>query len=305
MWTGAVSIVVAMLLALLSGVPAQAAECRGETLDIAGVHRTYRLVAPAASGPVPLVVALHGNQQSGCDLARYTRWEEVARANGFAIVFPDAIDRRWALLPPAVLNDIAFVSALVDKLVTDGVADPARVYVTGLSGGGVTTYLLVCLRADLFAAAAPAIAGVIEPALRACAPSRPVPLLIMNGTADPVIPYNGGHGRGPTANIDLVAAERNVRHWRRINGCAPAGGTETRLPDLDSTDKSTVTVLAAPCPPGRDVVLYRIQGGGHQFPRRPGNTGGVVEQWLGPQNRDIDGAAETWSFFSRFVHDHH
>ena len=152
------------------------------------------------------------------------------------------------------------------------------------------TYRLLCTRPDLFAAGAAVIAAMTETTLAACQPSRPVPVLIMNGTADKLVSYDR-QVRGYIGTNDTAA------FWRSINDCQETS-EQHPLPDLDTSDKSTVTRIAYGCPAGRDVVVYRVDGGGHQMPSRSGI--GILEVLIGPRNRDIEGTEEIWAFLSRF-----
>jgi polyhydroxybutyrate depolymerase len=296
------------LAALLIGWLAQA---RAETIDINGTTRTFIAQLPAKQ-PAPLVVVLHGNTQTGTDMAARTSWPSVAKREQFAVVFPDGLNRSWAdlrpedkrggRLPPEGTDDVAFIVKLIGKYVTSGIVDPRRVYVTGLSNGGAMTNTLVCERADLFAAAASVIMNLTDETAEACHPSRPMPMLIMNGTADPLIPYEGGRGSSYFAADGFWSTEKTVAFWRQLNGCEADDGATTDLPDKNLTDQSTVTRISSRCPTGHDVVLYRVNGGGHRMPglspdaRFPRIATGL----LGPRNGDIDGAETIWTFFSQF-----
>ena len=161
---------------------------------------------------------------------------------------------------------------------------------------------LVCKRTDLFAAAASVIMNLTDQSAGQCRPSRPVPMLMMNGTADPLVPYLGGRGTSRFAVSGFWSTERTLAFWRRVNGCEEQDATAADLDDRDTTDHSTVTQISSNCPHGRDVVLYRINDGGH---RMPGNSPDVrlprmVNYFLGPQNHDIDGAETIWAFFRKF-----
>ena len=101
---------------------------------------------------------------------------------------------RIGRIPPEGTDDIAFLSALIEKLIADGVADARRIYVTGLSNGGAMTMSMLCARANLFAAAAAVIMNLTDGLASSCRPARPVPILVMNGTDDPLVPFNGGKG---------------------------------------------------------------------------------------------------------------
>jgi polyhydroxybutyrate depolymerase len=164
------------------------------------------------------------------------------------------------------------------------------------------TMTLVCARADLFAAAASVIINLTDDLANACHPSRPVPMLMMNGTADPLVPYLGGRGASRFAVNGFWSTERTLAFWRRVNGCEQQDAAATDLEDRDTTDHSTVTQVSSNCPHARDVVLYRINDGGH---RMPGNFPDahfprVANYLLGAQNHDIDGAETIWAFFKRF-----
>jgi polyhydroxybutyrate depolymerase len=273
-----------------------------------GVKRSYTAIVPAST-PAPLVLVLHGNTQQGEDMRTRTSWPEVAKREGFAAVFPDGLNRGWADLrgdadragrpPPAGTDDAAFLTALIGKFVHEGVADPKRIYVTGVSNGGYMTLTLACTHAELFAAAASVIASFTETMMASCKPSRPVPILMMNGTADPLIAYDGGRGTSRYAVPNVVSTTATIAFWRKTNGCAAADGRSTKLPDKDRGDASTVTRIDSDCPDGRDVVLYRVDGGGHRMPGSfpDARFVRVVDALLGPQNHDIDGAETIWAFF--------
>ena len=90
--------------------------------------------------------------------------------------------------------------------------------------------------------------------------------------------------------------------WRRINGCDASDGTSVDLDDRDTADQTTVTRITSRCPQGRDVVLYRVNNGGHRMPASLPDTrfSRLVNLMFGPQNHDIDGAEAIWTFFKRF-----
>jgi polyhydroxybutyrate depolymerase len=282
-----------------------------ETIAVDGVARSFSAEFPDTR-PAPLVIVLHGNTQTGADMAARTSWPQVARREHFGVVFPDGLNRAWADLrpdanralraPPKGTDDVAFIVKLIEKYIADGSADPKRIYVTGVSNGGAMTMMLVCVRADLFAAAASVIINFTDDLANACHPSRPVPMLMMNGTADPLVPYLGGRGTSRFAVSGFWSTERTLAFWRRVNGCEEQDATAADLDDRDTTDHSTVTQISSNCPHGRDVVLYRINDGGH---RMPGNSPDarlprMVNYFLGPQNHDIDGAETIWAFFRKF-----
>lgn len=299
----------AVVLACLIATNASA-----ESLDVGGVRRTYELQKPVAR-PAPLVIVLHGNTQEGRAMRERTSWPDVARREQFAVVFPDGLNHAWADMrsaderaaggPPPGTDDVAFIVELTQKLILDGVADPKRIYITGVSNGGAMTLTLACQRPDLFAGAASVIMGMTESMTDRCRPSRHIPMLLMNGTADPLVAYDGGRGRGRVAVSSLLSTPDTLQFWRRANGCEPGDAREVDLPDIDRFDQTTVTRIDSHCPAGTDAVLYRVNGGGHRMPGYVADVRmkRIVDRVLGPQNHDIDGAQTIWDFFRRFSKD--
>lgn len=299
-------LVVFGLATMFSGHPA-----RGDVIDVKGVTRTYVAQLPARK-PAPLVIVLHGKTQRGADMIARTAWPQVAKRQGFAVVFPDGLNHAWADArtkagpalrgPPPGTDDVAFIAKLVEKLVANGTADPKRVYVAGISNGGAMAMTLACARADLFAAAASVIMNLTDEAAVTCHPSRPLPMLLMNGTADPLVPYEGGRGSSYFAVDGFWSTEDTLAFWRKLNGCEIDDAEVTDLPDRARADQSTVTRIASRCSSGHDVVLYRVNGGGHRMPgfSPDARFPKIAARLLGPQNSDIDGAETIWSFFSQF-----
>jgi polyhydroxybutyrate depolymerase len=214
-------------LALSLAVMLGAAAAGAETIDVGGAARSYLTQFPEAK-PAPLVIVLHGNTQTGADMRTRTSWSLVANRERFGVIYPDGLNRAWADLrpdsrragrpPPAGTDDVAFIVALIEKHVADGSIDPKRVYITGLSNGGAMTMTLVCARSELFAAAASVIMNLTDESAAACHPSQPVPVLLMNGTADPLIPFEGGKGASHYAVDGFWSTQATLAFWRRVNG---------------------------------------------------------------------------------------
>ena len=120
--------------------------------------------------------------------------------------------------------------------------------------------------------------------MRSCAEAsrRPIPLLVMHGTADPIVPFDSGELEG------------NVQYWIRRNGCTLTP-VVTRLPDVDSTDGARTRVESyGNCKDGADVALYVIEGGGHHWP-----GGDQPLRGMGNFSRDFDAGVVIWDFFKQ------
>ena len=299
-------------LAVVVAIVCCAGPALSDTIGVDGITRTFTAQLPDTR-PAPLVIVLHGNTQTGADVASRTSWPALAKREHFGVAFPDGLNRAWAdyrpnanragRTPPKGTDDIGFIAKLIEKLIADGTADPKRIYITGVSNGGAMTLSMICARAGLFAAAASVIINLTDESADACHPSRPVPILMMNGTADPLIPYEGGRGTSRFAVAGFWSTAKTLDFWRRANGCDARDANTVDLDDRDRADQSTVTRISSRCPPGHDVVLYRINDGGHRMPGAfpDARFPRLVNAFLGPQNRDIDGAAIIWEFFRKFL----
>jgi polyhydroxybutyrate depolymerase len=232
-------------------------------LVFGGLPRTYQLHVPAGlDHPAGLVINLHGAGQTGGEQAAVTNYNAVADQNGFVVAYPDGIDFSWAdgrgaSVPDRQgVDDVGFLSALIDQLSRDYGIARGRVFVTGMSAGAFMATRLACERADLISAIAP-VAGTLGAAFP-CAPSRPVSVLQVHGTADAVVPFTGGTMLGRGGYSDVVAAPAMAQRWRDVDRCpAPVdngpAGAEHRF-------------TASGCAGGTEVVFVQIDGGGHTWP---------------------------------------
>ena len=223
----------------------------------------YALVDAPAGPPRPTIVVLHGAFVGAEITERTSHFREAAAARGYAAVFPEGVGRVWndGRSFRAGAQDVAFLKMLTAKLVSDGIADPGRVYLAGVSNGGMMTFRMLCEAPDAFAGAASIVAALGAEIGETCKPARRMPLVMVSGTADPLVPYAGGKvgfrgGRG-----EVWGAERTAALFAGSNGCgAPK---ETKQPDGKSTETSIVRLDWA-CDPKAPVVLFRVENGGHQ-----------------------------------------
>jgi len=216
------------------------------------------------------------NQQSV-----YSGFDPLADAHGFVVASPNGVDaatRQWRYFS---VDDESFAIALVRELARRACVDEAHAYATGISSGGGMTATLACQASDTFAAFGPVAADVYIPQL--CAEAERRPIIIFHGTADPVVPYDGGH-IGRPSGFPIAPAEETAAAWAKHNGCS-AGPTQTRL------GSQVVRLRWKGCK--EPVVMYRIEGGGHTWP------GAKIEvSALGPTTHQVEAAAQMWKFFS-------
>ncbi len=272
------------LTTIFASASAQAFD-RDMIIDAADGPR-HALVMNAGSGPHPTVIVLHGALGTGAGAARTTGFAEAAARRDFAAVFPDGLDRQWndgRSGKAGGPDDIGFIRALVRRLVSDGIADPRRVYLAGISNGGMMSFTLACKAPELFAGIGTVIANMpdgIEPCI-----ARPIPVVMINGTADPMVPYRGGEvglrgGRGR-----VWSAEQTAGFFARRDGCGSR--SVVALPHRDPmSDTSVAQITWRDCKVTGGVSLYRIEGGGHALPGRRA----LAPRLLGPSNFDIQSA---------------
>jgi polyhydroxybutyrate depolymerase len=280
------------------------------TLQFDGMERSYYLHLPAtgkSTARPPLVLVLHGGGKGdGRAPARYLGFTALADRHGFIVVYPNGIDARWndgrgfthSGKSDTRIDDVGFISKLIDHLVHTYAADASRVYVTGISNGGMMTLRLGCEISPKLAAIAPIAANIPKNILPGCHPAMPLPVLVMNGTGDPLVPWNGGYVHFFNRTMgEVVSTAQTVSFWVQHNHCRTTPAV-SQLPDRDSADHSTVTVSTYNCPSKEsDVVLYAINGGGHTL---PGSNVPDRPHLLGHRNNDLDGAAVIWEFFRSY-----
>ena len=249
------------------------------TLTHDGLTRTYRLHLPDDYHPdslYALVINMHGLGSNAFEQEFYSEFNAVADSFGFIVTYPNGVNETWNISSPSGTDDVGFISALIDTINLAYPLDLNRVFATGMSMGGFMSYRLACELSDRIAAIA-SVTGL--QAFYPCSPSRPVPVMQFHGTADPVVPYAGV----PTT----------IANWVNYNGC-PSSPEVTELPDIDTTDNSTVTKsYYGPCDELSEVILYTINGGEHTWPG--------ASFIIGITNQDIEASFEIWNFFNQYT----
>ena len=296
--------------------PATRAEPRAvpHSLRSGGTDRTYRLYVPALldrTRPVPVVVMLHGALGSSEQVERYMSFNAVADREGFAVVYPQGIGSAWNDSRPPELrfrgaknakaDDVLFLRDLVRHLVGSGFAAPDRLFLAGVSNGGYMAARMACEAADLFAGYAFLISSVPKSYRGGCNPGKRIPVVVLSGTEDRLVPWEGYVPKGAPRDgpLGTMAATEHTDFWAEINGCS--GVRETRLNDIDPDDGSVIVRRdRTGCAKGGAVTFYAVEGGGHQTPSlRQGIMDHVVAAFLGPRNRDAETAELVWDFFAR------
>ena len=262
---------VAFVSALLLCRPAVAAEPVKETMTFAGMQRQYTLYTPDNLPPrAGLIIAMHGYSSSAQNIMAYSGLNALADEHGFVVAYPQGTEDQngnaffnvgYAFHAESNVDDVAYIRALVGRLLGDERIDPLRVYATGMSNGGDMSYLLACEAADLFRAVAPVAGTMMTAKAAACTPSRAISVLSINGSADNVTRYAGDpdneDGWGPYLSVDKI-----VNLWVGLTSVEQSSSTV-----IDFSADYSISFDRYTADSGSPELLhYRVEGGGHDWP---------------------------------------
>ncbi|MFV2043149.1 MAG: PHB depolymerase family esterase [Anaerolineales bacterium] len=286
-----------------SGASSTDPELISQPITHAGLERSYYLVEPSQmTDPVPLVLSLHGGGGTGqqmCALAGGI--QELADRERFLVACPEGVENHWndgrandryrAHIED--IDDVGFLRALIDRLSTTYNVDPNRIYVTGVSNGGMMSLRMACEASDVIAAAGAVIASL--PDALSCEPEQPISILLMNGTEDPLVPWEGGQVHLFRQELgEVLSTPDAVSFWVAANGCDPTPLAE-QLPDIDPQDGTRIYVdTYSGCNGDVAVVLYTVEGGGHTL---PGGTQYLPKLIIGRVSKDLHAGEAIWQFF--------
>ncbi len=271
-------------------------------LQSGGLRRTYSVhVPPSYSGasPTPLVIAFHGHGGTGEGQEKLSHLSEAADGKGFIVAYPDGIEHGWndgRQSAPMNVDDVGFTRDLVAAIESRYNINRSRVFATGMSNGGFFCYRLACDAPDIFAAIAPVSALMGEDLANQNTSTTPVSVLIIEGSSDPFVPWQGGAvagGAGGRGNA--LSAADTVTFWVRLDGCSTTPTSET-LPDTAPSDGTPVKRDAyGGGRDGTEVELYTVEGGGHAW---PGGWAYLGQRVIGRTSRDIDASTIILDFFA-------
>ncbi|SDL52083.1 polyhydroxybutyrate depolymerase [Catalinimonas alkaloidigena] len=270
-----------------------------DTLVHDGLERTYLVHLPpnyTETEAWPLVVAMHGGGGSAFNLQDQSGLSAKADAAGFVVVYPEGIrggalnirtwNAGWCCGPASSGNvdDVGFLTALLDTLTARYALDTTRIYATGMSNGGFISYRLACERSDRIAAIAPVACSM---SLEACTPGRPVPIIHFHSSQDGSVPYRGGVGDG-LSNHYNAPQDSVLDAWAAANGCRPVADT------LVDTDEYLLTQWTD-CDCGVEIHRYLTHDGGHSWP------GGNQTPIGDPPSHYLNATDLMWDFFQQYT----
>jgi polyhydroxybutyrate depolymerase len=310
------------LLVLFVAASASAATGRWQErrVEVDGKSRLYQVYRPATMRDgAPAVLVLHGGSQSMRKVFRENAggtlaWIDIAEREGVVLVAPNGVGRRngdpsgdsqsWNDLRTdtnaAKVDDVAFLRRVVIDETRALKLNPKRIYVTGASNGGMMTFRMLIEAPELFAGGAAFIASLPARTQSLPRPSRPTPIMIVNGTKDPLVKWEGGLvARDESRGVTASTAE-TISWWVKANNAAAQVTRHETLPDINRNDGCQITLDVYDADRGgAPVWLYTANGGGHTMPsiRYDISNSIIVRRLIGTLCKDAEGAELAWRFF--------
>lgn len=287
------------------GFPAKGdlALARPVELTFDGVRRHYLIETPKGSGPFPVLLLLHGGTEGAEQVWRQTSLPTLARSEGFIVVAPNALNRHWNDGRGTTLggvastaDDVGFLKRVIADVIAKDGGNPKAVFMAGISNGGFMTMHFACRAGSLLRAASYA-ASTLPKAEETDCTAPPIPWLAMNGTADPIIPFDGmkaGTVKNREPQPELLSADSTFDFWAVRDHCG-AFVSKTILPHLNPADPTTAEERVCKGAGGLPSVQVVFQGGGHSWPNLQYTA--FVQGLLGYSNQDVDAGLAIWSFF--------
>jgi polyhydroxybutyrate depolymerase len=276
--------------------------------------RHYLVYKPANLTQHSFVVfVLHGSRGTS-EIARQQysyRFDQLADQYGFMVVYPEGFENHWNdcrkvgdfSAKTLDIDDVGFLNTVKQQLVEIFNIDPEQAFITGMSNGGQMVIRMALESPDTFLGYAPVIANLPADENTQCQPQQQaVSFALMNGTSDPLNPYQGGEvalwgvfsKRG-----QVLSTDKTIAYWRNLAGLSTTPDNQWLVDDTNPHDNSQITVQDWQQTGKPRIRLYKVQGGGHNLP----STSGRMPKILGPQNADTNAADLLWDFFTSIPSD--
>ena len=272
------------------------------TLKIDGVSRTYHLFIPDyfnANKKLPLVIVLHGGGGTGQNMIRFTHFNDLAEEDTFLVVYPDGLHHGWndyriGEKLQHEQDDVKFISMLIDELVAHHQADAKRVFVTGISNGAIFSLFLAQELSQKILAIAPVCGSIPANYAGTYHIDRPLSILIINGTADPLVKYEGGPVLSKRSNRGEVISTDSMIYLltNRYHCMSPIRRQE--FPDVNLKDGCHAEKYIYPTCSATQIILIKVIGGGHTW---PGGFQYLPKKIVGNVCKDFNATSEVWNFF--------
>jgi len=282
-----------LFLILNMSVKSQGVQKR-ENMQVDGMNRAFVSYVPPGvpkDEKMPLIISLHGGFATPKGQFHLADFRPIADKEHILVVCPaskhfwhDGKDEKGGI------DDVKFIDQLITYMINTYHADPKRVYVAGISNGGFMTSKLACQLNKRIAAIGVVAASLDEG--EGYAPVRPMPVIYMHGTKDPVISNKGGKAFGRA----IYSQEQVLKVWVGVDKCDPKP-VVTNLPDT-AHDGTSVTKEEYSNPTtGIKVIGYTIVNGGHTW---PGGWQYLPQFIVGKTTKNLNACQEMWQFFKQY-----
>jgi polyhydroxybutyrate depolymerase len=258
--------------------------------------RRYLIYVPAtlpAAENHPLILVFHNFTGTGLGMQFLTQFNALADQENFVVVYPYGELRRWNDATTSTdeglrVDDIGFVTTLLETLTDTYAIDATRVYAVGYSDGAFFSARLACELSEQITAIGLVAGSMAARIANNCRPQRPIPVIQLRGTEDRIVPSEGFPG--------YLSTEAVTQTWVEINGCDPVPGVR-EIPDKVDDQTSVTQIVYSHCLQGTEVQLFQISGGGHTW---PGSEGLQLERILGRTSQELDGTTQIWTFLQAY-----
>jgi polyhydroxybutyrate depolymerase len=266
---------------------------------------TYHVPKKLRKRKRSLVLCLHPGDESPESFARITRrgFNRLSETNNFILGYPEALNQYWndarvdsiSLSHYNEVDDVGFLEKVIDYAIDSFRIDPSQVFVVGLSEGGLMTYRLACEIPEKIKGFATVAASMSLDQLVECRADTSVSILAINGTRDPVLPYDGGQIMiDEMEKGSVLPIEDALAFWVKENECEEKFSTKD-MANRDTFDETRSEKFTYDnCKDDRSIVLIKVNNGGHTW---PGGRQYEGQKDIGKTSRDFDAAVEIWKFF--------
>lgn len=273
-------------------------------LTIDGISRSFIIYMPktySATAKAPVIFLFHGGgatANSMLNISDESDFKSISDRENVLLVAPEGISKSWndgraTKANKKDIDDVKFIDSLLQYMESTYAVDAARIYATGISNGGFMVSRLGCERGAKFAAIAVVAATMgVDIPYAGCAPDCSLPVMYIHGTADPLIPFNGGE-KSIGAEGAFVSHQQAIEKWVAVNKANPTP-VVTQLPDISADGTSVTRAEYRGGKEGAVVIGYTINNGGHTW---PGGRQYLPKMLVGRVCKDMNGCEVIWDFF--------
>ncbi len=278
-------------------------------LNSNGIERSYEVFIPkdfSQKQTYPLVFVLHGGGGKAKGMIRLTRarFNQLANRDGFIVVYPNGYKKSWndgardtlGVARKLNIDDVKFFSDMIGDLEQKLPVNQSKIFACGISNGGFMVQRLAFELPNKIKGIGIVAANLSVVQSQKPNPKLPVPVMFINGTSDPLVPFKGGfvtvlnNQRG-----EVLSVEQSIERWLEINECEGEPNVYI-YPNKDKKDACSAVRKTWINPENKKqkVVAITVDNGGHTW---PGGKQYLPARLVGNTCNDFNGCDEIWNFF--------